>query len=581
MGQLCDALQFAHDEGVVHRDIKPENILIDRRGRVKIADFGLAKLLGKPADLPTLTKTHQLMGTPAYMAPEQIEGQPVIDHRADIYSLGVVFYELLTGELPLGRFQPPSQKADLDARLDEVVLRTLEKEPDRRYQHASQVRTDMDAIRNPAVSAASRGKRWTVVRPLLYVLAGVVLTLVSTRYTLLPGGIMRIVFPDRDETTRQAYVSLPFRDDVAVAELMDPQRTPVPVAGGAQIEESFGEDDGADYEGGMMGFGGIGGMGGFSSSASAPGLLGWAQPAATEGIHNQILRTVRIIRKGRWFQCCIGNDKRTTCFPSAPVIPPALVRFDHEPDPLITLANANAAFQMEKWDALMHCLTTRCAIRWAAESNARMQIAALTDETLGDRRNPSELEALILHKVSLAMPPAYHDHPERRSSEGGSTRRHQLVHDYGKEPDTTRQEEILDQLESLEIYDRMFFLFESFSMFSALDSIDFPLHNVLVSKILRSGRVASAELKHRTGDESFVRMVRIDNQWKIDQMDIDWNSIGLPDDVTAELIRVDGINQQLRKLNEQLRPMERKSGPHHADILSLKTEIESVRSQLQ
>ncbi|MEZ6125701.1 MAG: serine/threonine-protein kinase [Planctomycetaceae bacterium] len=152
VGQLCDALQFAHDEGVVHRDIKPENILIDKRGRVKIADFGLARLLGKPVDLPTLTRTNQLMGTPAYMAPEQIEGQAVIDHRADIYSLGVVFYELLTGELPLGRFQPPSKKADLDARLDEVVLRTLEKEPDRRYQQASQVRTDMDAIRTPAVN---------------------------------------------------------------------------------------------------------------------------------------------------------------------------------------------------------------------------------------------------------------------------------------------------------------------------------------------------------------------------------------------------------------------------------------------
>lgn len=154
VGQLCDALQFAHDEGVVHRDIKPENILIDKRGRVKIADFGLARLLGKPADLPTLTRTNQLMGTPAYMAPEQIEGQAVIDHRADIYSLGVVFYELLTGELPLGRFQPPSKKADLDARLDEVVLRTLEKEPDRRYQQASQVRTDMDAIRNPAMTSS-------------------------------------------------------------------------------------------------------------------------------------------------------------------------------------------------------------------------------------------------------------------------------------------------------------------------------------------------------------------------------------------------------------------------------------------
>lgn len=178
VGQLCDALQFAHDEGVVHRDIKPENILIDKRGRVKIADFGLAKLLGKPADLPTLTRTHQLMGTPAYMAPEQVEGQPVIDHRADIYSLGVVFYELLTGELPLGRFQPPSAKAELDARLDEVVFRTLEKEPGRRYQQASEVRTDVDAIRT-GVAAPSAGAPlgggiripWLAVRILLMIAA--------------------------------------------------------------------------------------------------------------------------------------------------------------------------------------------------------------------------------------------------------------------------------------------------------------------------------------------------------------------------------------------------------------------------
>ncbi|APZ95191.1 serine/threonine-protein kinase [Fuerstiella marisgermanici] len=160
VGQLCDALQFAHDEGVVHRDIKPENILIDKRGRVKIADFGLARLLGKPADLPTLTRTHQLMGTPTYMAPEQIEGQPVIDHRADIYSLGVVFYELLTGELPLGRFQAPSEKVQLDARLDEVVFRTLEKEPSRRYQHASDVRTDMNAINAARATAAADASRF-------------------------------------------------------------------------------------------------------------------------------------------------------------------------------------------------------------------------------------------------------------------------------------------------------------------------------------------------------------------------------------------------------------------------------------
>lgn len=145
--QICDALQFAHDEGVVHRDIKPENILLDKRGRVKIADFGLARLLGQVPDDFRLTGTQQVMGTPRYMAPEQMERTRDVDHRADIYSLGVVFYEMLTRELPLGRFPLPSQKVQLDVRLDEVVLRTLEKEPERRYQQASQVKTDVETIR--------------------------------------------------------------------------------------------------------------------------------------------------------------------------------------------------------------------------------------------------------------------------------------------------------------------------------------------------------------------------------------------------------------------------------------------------
>ncbi len=113
--QICDALEYAHDQGVVHRDIKPENILLDRKGRVKIADFGLAKLLGRgPADF-TLTSSRQVMGTLNYMAPEQMERPLEVDHRADIYSLGVVFYELLTHELPLGRFAPPSERAPVDA----------------------------------------------------------------------------------------------------------------------------------------------------------------------------------------------------------------------------------------------------------------------------------------------------------------------------------------------------------------------------------------------------------------------------------------------------------------------------------
>jgi serine/threonine protein kinase len=152
--QICDALQFAHDAGVVHRDIKPENVLIDTRGRVKITDFGLAKLLGTDTDDTaigkpfTLTGTRQIMGTAHYMAPEQMQGTSSVDHRADIYSLGVVFYEMLTGELPIGRFEPPSKKVNIDVRLDDVVLRSLEAAPDRRYQHASEVKTEVETIVN-------------------------------------------------------------------------------------------------------------------------------------------------------------------------------------------------------------------------------------------------------------------------------------------------------------------------------------------------------------------------------------------------------------------------------------------------
>lgn len=154
--QICEALQFAHDEGIVHRDIKPENILIDKKGRVKIADFGLAKLTGQDSRENLLTGTHQVMGTLRYMAPEQMQGSREVDHRADIYSLGVVFYELLTGELPLGRFAPPSKKVQVDVRLDEVVLRALEQDPEQRYQHASQIKTDVETVTgSPAAPPAS------------------------------------------------------------------------------------------------------------------------------------------------------------------------------------------------------------------------------------------------------------------------------------------------------------------------------------------------------------------------------------------------------------------------------------------
>jgi serine/threonine protein kinase/signal peptidase I len=153
--QICEALQFAHDTGIVHRDIKPENILLDKKGQVKIADFGVAKLVTqgmeetaaeKTASSGDLTEAGSSLGTPQYMAPEQIKNSAEVDHRADIYSLGVVFYQMLTGELPSGKIEPPSRKVVIDVRLDEVVLRALEKKPELRYQQVSEVKTMVETI---------------------------------------------------------------------------------------------------------------------------------------------------------------------------------------------------------------------------------------------------------------------------------------------------------------------------------------------------------------------------------------------------------------------------------------------------
>jgi predicted Ser/Thr protein kinase len=180
--QICDALQFAHDLGIVHRDIKPENLLIDRRGRVKVADFGLAKLVGGDPDEEATaifasgslqTEGGKVMGTPRYMAPEQIERPAEVDHRADIYALGVVFYQMLTGELPGERLEAPSRKVSVDVRLDEIVLRALEKDPELRFQQASVMKTRVEeTLEN---GSAGGGKSPVPKRAL----AGIVLQVVA------------------------------------------------------------------------------------------------------------------------------------------------------------------------------------------------------------------------------------------------------------------------------------------------------------------------------------------------------------------------------------------------------------------
>ncbi|MEM7384566.1 MAG: serine/threonine-protein kinase, partial [Verrucomicrobiota bacterium] len=178
---LCEALQFAHDRGIVHRDIKPENLLLDRDGEIKIGDFGIAKMMedGKSES--------RSAGTPGYMAPEQASGSEAVDSRADIYSMGVVFYELLTGERPSGDLKVPSKKVSIDVRLDEIVLKALEEEPELRWQTADELRTQVETIveesREPA-SAPFRpvgGHRgWCLFFGLLVVLSAI---LISLRWT--------------------------------------------------------------------------------------------------------------------------------------------------------------------------------------------------------------------------------------------------------------------------------------------------------------------------------------------------------------------------------------------------------------
>ena len=161
---ICAGLQYAHEQGVVHRDIKPENVLLDRRGRVKIADFGVAKLVcgpedtqeGKEADASDdsgLTLGEKL-GTPQYMAPEQEKMSGGADHRSDIYALGVVLYEMLTGEHPAKDLIAPSRKVEVDVRIDEIVLRALEKEPKKRYQTAGEFRTMVETLVEGSASQA-------------------------------------------------------------------------------------------------------------------------------------------------------------------------------------------------------------------------------------------------------------------------------------------------------------------------------------------------------------------------------------------------------------------------------------------
>ncbi len=142
--QIGQALQHAHESGIVHRDVKPENILVDDRKHVRLVDFGLAKWLD-PTKQAGLDES-RVAGTWRYMAPEQRAMPQSVDHRADIFSTGVVCYEMLTGETPREVPQPPSAKAPAGLPFDPIVMRALEPDRELRYQLMRDMNADVAAL---------------------------------------------------------------------------------------------------------------------------------------------------------------------------------------------------------------------------------------------------------------------------------------------------------------------------------------------------------------------------------------------------------------------------------------------------
>ncbi len=200
LARVCDAAQHAHDQGVVHRDLKPANILVDEGGQPKVLDFGVAR--ATDADLLTgagLTRTGQLLGTPNYMSPEQVTGDPAaIDHRADVYALGVILFELLAHALPYQLTNRPLAEAarlvleqdaprlgsinpELRGEVETIVGKALEKDRARRYASAADLAADL--------------RRWLAHEPILARPPSALYYLrkFARRHTALVGGVVATV----------------------------------------------------------------------------------------------------------------------------------------------------------------------------------------------------------------------------------------------------------------------------------------------------------------------------------------------------------------------------------------------------
>lgn len=159
---VCDALHYAHSRGVIHRDIKPANVLIDNEGNIKVADFGLAKM-NDPSQASGLTRTNVAMGTQEFAAPEMLTPGAAVDHRADLYSLGVMLYQMLTGEVPRVMFKLPSRcRPELGTRFDAMICKALETDPADRFQSTMEFRRELESV---ASASAPSTNPSTSVKP--------------------------------------------------------------------------------------------------------------------------------------------------------------------------------------------------------------------------------------------------------------------------------------------------------------------------------------------------------------------------------------------------------------------------------
>jgi serine/threonine protein kinase len=148
---VCEALAYAHKNGLIHRDIKPANIMVDMEGRVKVADFGLAKAVDAQTGF---TQSNMAVGTPDFVAPEALVAGMPVDGRADLYAVGVMLYQMLTGSIPRGAFKPASVIVPgLDARFDQIVFKAMQVDREERHSSATELRQHLDTLLMPAVAA--------------------------------------------------------------------------------------------------------------------------------------------------------------------------------------------------------------------------------------------------------------------------------------------------------------------------------------------------------------------------------------------------------------------------------------------